>query len=210
MPVLYEYSPDIIFISCGYNAGEKDFSGCLKCTPMTYVFMTERLLQLNKNLVFALERGYTLDTIRRCNETTIRTLLGEEISWKGDMIGNYKIFNENSNFSLNYLINNYQNIFKIVPYVAQNLNNIINEHKKFWKCLNEISIKEKYKTSNNEFILRKDIIQNEENIANIFSAFLIQNDPEFHNSNEEFIVINNLNLNQKESSSMTITQQTNI
>ena len=53
MPVLYEYSPDIIFISCGYNAGENDFSGCLKCTPMTYVFMTERLLQLHKNLVFA-------------------------------------------------------------------------------------------------------------------------------------------------------------
>ena len=189
MPILYEYNPDIIFISCGYDAGENDFSGCLRCTPLAYAFMTQKLLQLNKNLIFALEGGYTLDTIKRCSETTIRTLLGEDIPWKNNMIENYKLFNESNNFNMDYLMNNYQNIFKIVPYVAQNLNDVINEHKKFWKCLNEISIKEKYKTNNNEFILNKDIISNEENIKNILSPFLIQNEPEFHNSNEEFIVI---------------------
>ncbi len=61
MPILKEYNPDIIFISCGYDAGENDFSGCLKCSPFAYAFMTERLLSLNKNLIFALEGGYTLD-----------------------------------------------------------------------------------------------------------------------------------------------------
>ena len=107
MPCLTEYNPDIIFISCGYDAGENDFSGCLKCTPFAYAFMTEKLLSLNKNLIFALEGGYTLDTIRRCSEATIRTLLGEDIPWKGVMIENYSEFNSDNNFNLYFLINNY-------------------------------------------------------------------------------------------------------
>ena len=147
MPCLTEYNPDIIFISCGYDAGENDFSGCLKCSPFAYAFMTERLLSLNKNLIFALEGGYTLDTIKRMSETTIRTLLGEEIPWKGNMVQNYLDFNNDNFFNLDYLMNNWENIFRVVPYVAEHLNIIIDEHKKNWKCLenNNIKIKDKYK-----------------------------------------------------------------
>ena len=102
--------------------------------------MTERLLILNKNLIFALEGRYTFDTIKRCSETTIRTLLGEEIPWKENMIENYLVFNNNNNFNLDFLINNYNKIFRIVPYVAENLNKIINEHKKYWKSLDNKNI----------------------------------------------------------------------
>ena len=210
MPTLTEYNPDIIFISCGYDAGENDFSGCLKCTPLAYAFMTERLLSLNKNLIFALEGGYTLDTIRRCSETTIRTLLGEEIPWKGTMIENYLGFNNDNNFNLDFLINNYDKIFRIVPYVADNLNKIINEHKKYWKCLDNknINIKEKYKKNEKEekkeenkdkknikeitfteFLLRKDKLSNEQlNVNEILMPFLVSNKEDFYKKNEEFIV----------------------
>ena len=212
MPSLIEYNPDIIFISCGYDAGENDFSGCLKCTPFAYAFMTEKLLSLNKNLIFALEGGYTLDTIRRCSETTIRTLLGEEIPWKGTMIENYLGFNNDNRFNLDFLVNNYDKLFRIVPYVAENLNKIIDEHKKIWKNLekNNFAIKEKYKKiekeeSNEEnkekdkknkekennysqFILRKDIMFTEESTANeILIPFLFLNKDDFYNKNEEFI-----------------------
>ena len=208
MPCLKEYNPDIIFISCGYDAGENDFSGCLRCTPFAYAFMTERLLSLNKNLIFALEGGYTLDTIRRCSETTIRTLLGEEIPWKGSMIENYLEFNNDNIFDLDFLINNYDKIFRIVPYVAEHINTIIDEHKKFWKCLenNNFIIKEKYKKiekkkeedkdnkdnkENNytEFILRKDIMSTEEsNINETLIPFLLIEKDDFYKKNEEFIV----------------------
>ena len=211
MPCLQEYNPDIIFISCGYDAGENDFSGCLKCTPLAYAFMTERLLSLNKNLVFALEGGYTLDTIRRCSETTIRTLLGEDIPWKGTMIQNYLDFNIDNIFDLEFLLNNYEKIFRIVPYVAEHLNKIIDEHKKLKKCLenNNLTIKEKYKKKEKEeakeenkdsknkekeinfteFTLRKDIIPSEEsNISEIIIPFLFLNKDDFYKKNEEFIV----------------------
>ena len=211
MPCLQEYNPDIIFISCGYDAGENDFSGCLKCTPLAYAFMTERLLSLNKNLVFALEGGYTLDTIRRCSETTIRTLLGEDIPWKGTMIQNYLDFNIDNIFDLEFLLNNYEKIFRIVPYVAEHLNKIIDEHKKLKKCLenNNLTIKEKYKKKEKEeakeenkdsknkekeinfteFTLRKDIIPSEEsNISETIIPFLFLNKDDFYKKNEEFIV----------------------
>ena len=209
MPSLKEYNPDIIFISCGYDAGENDFSGCLKCTPFAYAFMTEKLISLNKNLIFALEGGYTLDTIRRCSETTIRTLLGEEIPWKGTMIQNYLEFNNDNIFNLDFIINNYDKLFRIVPYVAEHLNEIIDEHKKIWKILekNNFVIKEKYKKKekegNNEenkdnkankekdfseFILRKDILLNDEsNIKEILIPFLFLEKDDFYKKNEEFI-----------------------
>ena len=213
LPCLKEYNPDIIFISCGYDAGENDFSGCLKCTPFAYAFMTERLLSLNKNLIFALEGGYTLDTIRRCSETTIRTLLGEEIPWKGTMIQNYLDFNNDNIFDLDFLINNYEKIFRIVPYVAEHINKIIDEHKKYWKCLenNNFIIKDKYKNlekkneelneekkenknnkDNNfsEFILRKDIMPTteESNVNEKLIPFLLLDKDDFFKKNEEFIV----------------------
>ena len=206
MPCLTEYNPDIIFISCGYDAGENDFSGCLKCSPFAYAFMTERLLSLNKNLIFALEGGYTLDTIKRMSETTIRTLLGEEIPWKGNMIQNYLDFNNDNFFNLDYLMNNWENIFRVVPYVAEHLNIIIDEHKKNWKCLenNNIKIKDKYKPKkieenkdkentntnvNNNFFLRKDVLSNEQNNINeILTPLLLLNKEDFYNKHEEFII----------------------
>ena len=206
MPCLTEYNPDIIFISCGYDAGENDFSGCLKCSPFAYAFMTERLLSLNKNLIFALEGGYTLDTIKRMSETTIRTLLGEEIPWKGNMVQNYLDFNNDNFFNLDYLMNNWENIFRVVPYVAEHLNIIIDEHKKNWKCLenNNIKIKDKYKpkkieenkdkentntNANNNFFLRKDVLSNEQNNINeILTPLLLLNKEDFYNKHEEFII----------------------
>ena len=213
MPCLKEYNPDIIFISCGYDAGENDFSGCLKCSPFAYAFMTERLISLNKNLIFALEGGYTLDTIKRMSETTIRTLLGEEIPWKGNIIQNYSEFNNDNLFNLDFLMNNWEKIFRIVPYVAEHLNVIIDEHKINWKCLenNIINVKEKYKCKkdeenkvqenkennnensniivNNNFFLRKDILTNEPNNVNeILKQFLILDKCDFYNKYDEFII----------------------
>ena len=227
MPILKEYNPDIIFISCGYDAGENDFSGCLKCSPFAYAFMTERLLSLNKNLIFALEGGYTLDTIKRMSETTIRTLLGEEIPWKGNMIQNYLEFNNDDIFNLDFLMINWEKIFRVVPYVAEHLNLIIDEHKKNWKSLenNNIVIKDKYKiksieekkdekkeeekekeniviNTNNNFFLRKDLLSNEQNgINEILTPLLISDKDNFYNKHEEFIILKmgeELNNNQND------------
>ena len=142
IPVLNEYDPDIILISCGFDAGENDFSGCLKCTPITYAYMTKRLMMMNKKLIFALEGGYTLDTIQRCSEAIFRTLLGEETPFKGTMIGNYESINKEK-ITLNDIIQNYDKIFKPIPYVVEQLNAIIKEHSSFWKSLQgkEIPVK---------------------------------------------------------------------
>ena len=140
------------------------------------------------------------------SETTIRTLLGEEIPWKGNMIQNYIDFNNDNFFTLDYLMYNWENIFRVIPYVAEHLNIIIDEHKKNWKCLenNNIKIKDKYKPKkieenkdkentntnvNNNFFLRKDVLSNEQNNINeILTPLLLLNKEDFYNKHEEFII----------------------
>jgi hypothetical protein len=106
-------------------------------------------------------------------------------------------------------MDNWEKIFRIVPYVAEHLNLVINEHKKDWKCLenNNIIIKDKYKIKkieenkdqnkennnniiDNNFFLRKDLLSNEQNnIKEILSPMLIQDKENFYNKYEEFIIL---------------------
>jgi hypothetical protein len=107
-------------------------------------------------------------------------------------------------------MNNWEHIFRIVPYISEHLNIIINEHKTNWKCLENINIniKDKYKSKkaeenkekesdinnninvNNNFFLRKDILSEQQNnLKEILAPFLITNIDEFYNKYEEFIIL---------------------
>ena len=164
LPILKSYEPDVIFISCGFDAGENDFSGCLKCTPIAYSFMTRQLMNLKKNLIFALEGGYTLDTIKRCSESTIRTLLGEQIPWKDTMIDNYKEINSHSysEFNLSFLLKNWREIYRPVPYVVEKLNKVIKINKKYWQFLEFLPLKEKHVTKFRELSAVDEVSESSE------------------------------------------------
>ena len=77
MPIAYEFAPDLVIVSAGFDAAQDDMLGGCLVSPAGYAHMTHQLMALAQgNLVVALEGGYTLDAISRSALAVVRTLLG--------------------------------------------------------------------------------------------------------------------------------------
>ncbi|KAI9774829.1 MAG: Histone deacetylase hda1 [Geoglossum simile] len=78
MPIAYEFDPDLVIISAGFDAAEGDEIGQCKVTPACYAHMTHMLMSLAGGKVVALlEGGYNLDSIAKSALAVARTLMGE-------------------------------------------------------------------------------------------------------------------------------------
>lgn len=54
MPILHEYSPDLVLISCGFDSGDGDAIGNLKISKQGYGFMTRYLKSLERPILAVL------------------------------------------------------------------------------------------------------------------------------------------------------------
>ena len=78
LPIARSFAPDIVLVSCGFDAADGDPLGGMRLSPAGYAAMTARLRELaGGRLVLALEGGYDLDAISRSAEACLRVLLGE-------------------------------------------------------------------------------------------------------------------------------------
>lgn len=78
MPVAYEFAPDMVIISAGFDAAEGDLLGGCHVSPAGYAHLTHQLAALaNGRLVVALEGGYDLDAIANSALAVTRVLLGD-------------------------------------------------------------------------------------------------------------------------------------
>ncbi|KAH7108352.1 hypothetical protein BKA62DRAFT_18946 [Auriculariales sp. MPI-PUGE-AT-0066] len=78
MPIAYEFAPDLVIISAGFDAAEGDPLGLCKVTPAGYAHMTYMLSSLaNGKVCVVLEGGYKLDAISNSSVAVARVLLGE-------------------------------------------------------------------------------------------------------------------------------------
>ncbi|ORY22508.1 hypothetical protein BCR39DRAFT_551487 [Naematelia encephala] len=78
MPIAYEFDPDLVIISAGFDAAEGDMLGECHVSPAGYGHMTHMLCALAKGkVVVALEGGYNLDAISRSALAVAQVLLGE-------------------------------------------------------------------------------------------------------------------------------------
>ncbi len=78
LPIAARFGPQLVLVSCGFDAAEGDLLGEMRLTPEGYATLTSRLLALARGrLVLALEGGYNLDAIARDACTCLRVLLGE-------------------------------------------------------------------------------------------------------------------------------------
>ena len=78
LPIGRRFAPDLVLVSCGFDAANGDPLGGMRLSPAGYAAMTTRLRELaNGRLVLALEGGYNLDAISRSAEASLRVLLGE-------------------------------------------------------------------------------------------------------------------------------------
>ncbi|KAI5282342.1 Histone deacetylase hda1, partial [Ascosphaera aggregata] len=78
MPIAYEFDPDLVIISAGFDAAAGDeLGGCL-VTPPCYAHMTRMLMNLaGGKLAVCLEGGYNFRSISRSALAVTRTLMGE-------------------------------------------------------------------------------------------------------------------------------------
>lgn len=78
MPIARSYSPDLVIISCGFDAARGDFLGDFDVTPAGYAHMTHMLSSLaGGKVVVVMEGGYNLHAIAQSTEAISRVLLGE-------------------------------------------------------------------------------------------------------------------------------------
>lgn len=79
LPVAYEFAPDMVIISAGFDAADGDMLGCCHVSPTGYAHLTHQLAALaNGRLVVALEGGYNLDAIANSALAVTRVLLGDD------------------------------------------------------------------------------------------------------------------------------------
>ncbi|RNF01212.1 putative histone deacetylase [Trypanosoma rangeli] len=74
-PVMREYAPHIVFLSCGFDSAADDLLGSMRLSPSGYYILTKALAALCPRLVVALEGGYNLSNVARCSEAVMRALL---------------------------------------------------------------------------------------------------------------------------------------
>ena len=80
LPLIVEYEPDLILVSCGFDAAAGDLLGDCTLTPHMYYCMTKSILRsLGEEIpiVIALEGGYNVNVICNCMEAVALALLDE-------------------------------------------------------------------------------------------------------------------------------------
>ena len=85
LPILSQFSPDLVLISCGLDAAAGDLLGDCLLTPRMYYAMMRSLMTtvgLDTPIVVALEGGYNLEVISYCMEAVVLALLDLEYQGK--------------------------------------------------------------------------------------------------------------------------------
>ena len=74
-PMVREFNPDIILISCGFDGGIGDPLGWSTLSPMIYAYMTHKLLNICPNLLVVQEGGYNIDLLGQHASGVVRALV---------------------------------------------------------------------------------------------------------------------------------------
>ncbi|XP_066436056.1 histone deacetylase 6 isoform X2 [Eleutherodactylus coqui] len=78
MPIAYEFNPQLVLVSAGFDAARGDPLGGCRISPEGYAHMTHLLMGLaGGRLVVVLEGGYNLTSISDSMSMCTRTLLGD-------------------------------------------------------------------------------------------------------------------------------------
>ncbi|CAG7833830.1 unnamed protein product [Allacma fusca] len=78
IPVAYQFNPDLIIVSAGYDAAVGCFEGEMDVTPQCYPHLIRPLMGLaNGKVAVILEGGYCLQSLAEGAALTLRTLLGD-------------------------------------------------------------------------------------------------------------------------------------
>ncbi|RWS29799.1 histone deacetylase hda2-like protein [Leptotrombidium deliense] len=78
LPIAYEFNPELVLVSSGFDAAERDPLGGYNLSPLVYGHFTHLLSSLaNGKMIVALEGGYNLQSIAKCASNVVSVLLGD-------------------------------------------------------------------------------------------------------------------------------------
>ncbi|XP_028602297.2 polyamine deacetylase HDAC10 isoform X2 [Podarcis muralis] len=111
LPLAFEFDPELVLVSAGYDSGIGDPEGQMSATPECFAHLTHFLMQLAKGkLCVVLEGGYHLRSLSESVCMTLKTLLGDPLPHlSGEM----------------------------APCLSalESIHNVRAVHKPYWKCL---------------------------------------------------------------------------
>eukprot|EP00347_Sterkiella_histriomuscorum_P012951 403366593 len=132
-PIIQEFKPEAILISCGFDSAKGDPLGQIGVTPYGYAWMTYGLMQICPKIVVLLEGGYNLDALANSSEAVIRTL---KIDPKSN---DDEDFNEYSKSKLNQPLTHKEfgqlSMEKPIREFTNVYNKLLPLLKPYWKCL---------------------------------------------------------------------------
>lgn len=111
LPVAYQFNPDLVLVSAGFDAARGDPLGGCKVSPEMYGHMTHHLMNLARGrVIVALEGGYNLNSIALSMTMCAKALAGDPLP---------SIMPERD------------------PKLSaiQSIRDVIGVHSKFWSCL---------------------------------------------------------------------------
>lgn len=80
-PIVKQFEPDVIIISCGFDGALHDPLGWSKLTAMMYAYMTSSLIQICPKVLVVQEGGYNLELLGQHASGVVRALIrGQEPS----------------------------------------------------------------------------------------------------------------------------------
>ncbi|NWV27456.1 HDA10 deacetylase, partial [Origma solitaria] len=80
LPMAFEFDPELVIVSSGYDSGIGDPEGEMNATPEVYAHLTHFLMQLaNGKLCVVLEGGYHLKSLSESVCMTVKTLLRDPV-----------------------------------------------------------------------------------------------------------------------------------
>ena len=114
MPIAYEFDPELVLVSAGFDAAEGDQLGRYHVSPEAYGYFTHWLSALaNGKIILALEGGYNVNSISHAMSMCTKALLGDPLPilqissrWNG-----------------------------IHPKAVETIRNVLKTQSEFWKCL---------------------------------------------------------------------------
>ncbi|NWY40818.1 HDA10 deacetylase, partial [Sylvia atricapilla] len=80
LPMAFEFDPELVLVSSGYDSGIGDPEGQMNATPEVFAHLTHFLMQLaNGKLCVILEGGYHLKSLGESVCMTVKALLGDPV-----------------------------------------------------------------------------------------------------------------------------------
>jgi histone deacetylase 6 len=61
LPMVSEFNPDIILVSCGFDGAIHDYLGWCNLSPMLYAYMTFKLMNICPRILVVQEGGYNVE-----------------------------------------------------------------------------------------------------------------------------------------------------